>query len=334
MDDRGCNTMVVSTNHIWSFFKMIRLPNLIMVAATLFLMRYCIIDPMLNINGFELQLSNQGFFLLVLSIVCLTAGGYVINDYFDQKTDMVNHPETVIVGRLINRRWAMVFHIIFSGVAILAGIYLSFIIHVLYLSLLFIAGSGILWFYSTTYKRQLIIGNLVVSVATAMVPIMVLLFELPLLSSNFGGILDAMGLNANHLVGWILGFAMFAFIISLIREIVKDTEDFEGDQAYGMQTLPIVLGIRWTKIILYGLIAFFAFGLYYIYHFHLPYKIVLLYLIPLQLIPLLIVFFLLYKANSKTGYHRISIILKFMMASGILFSFVSRYLILNNYLIY
>ena len=158
--------------------------------------------------------------------------------------------------------------------------------------------------------------------------------DLPLLSSEFGGMLDAMGLNAHHMVGWILGFALFAFIISLIREIVKDTEDFEGDQAYGMQTLPIVLGIRWTKIILFGLILFFTFGLYYVYHYHLPYKMVLFYLIPLQLIPLIIVSVMIIKADSKTMYHHISLLLKFMMATGILFSFVSRYLILNNYLIY
>lgn len=305
-----------------------------MVTATLYLMRYCIIAPMLTVNRFDLQLNNIYFFLLALSLVCLTAGGYVINDYFDRKTDLVNRPETVIVGRIMNRRWAMVFHIFFNGLGILIGIFLSFKIHVQYLSMLFIAAGGVLWFYSTTYKKQLITGNLVVSVSTAMVPIMVLLFELPLLSRKYGSILDAMGLNVNQMVGWILGFALFGFIISLIREIVKDAEDFEGDQAYGMQTLPIVAGTRWTKIILYSLMAVFAFALYYIYHFHLRYCVTLIYISILQYLPLLVISFMLYHAHSKKVYHHISILLKFMMATGILFSFVSRYFILNEYIIF
>ena len=234
--------MVITAKQIGAFLRLIRFPNLLMVAVTQYLIRICIIGPMLHVNGFELQLGNADFFLLVLSTVLLTAGGYVINDYFDRKTDLVNHPDTVIVGLLIKRRWAIVFHIVFNAIAIISGFYLAFKIHAAYLSLLFFMGSGLLWFYSTTYKRQLIIGNFIVSVSTGMVPVLVLLFELPLLSDRYGSVLDAMGLNANVLVGWILGFAIFGFLISLIREIVKDTEDFEGDRAYGMQTLPIIIG--------------------------------------------------------------------------------------------
>ncbi|HJX70609.1 MAG TPA: UbiA family prenyltransferase, partial [Bacteroidales bacterium] len=175
---------------------------------------------MLRSNGFDLQMSNFDFFLLVLATVCLTAGGYIINDYFDRKADLVNRPGAVIVGLLIKSRWTMVFHIVFNSIGILSGLYLAFKIHAIYLGILFILGSGILWFYSTTYKKQLIIGNLIVSFSTGMVPVLVLLFELPLLSARYGSIIDAMGINANQLAGWILGFAIFGFLISLIREIV------------------------------------------------------------------------------------------------------------------
>ncbi len=325
--------MVMTARHIWAFFRLIRTPNLLMVVVTQYLMRICIIAPMLNSHGFNLQMESFDFFLLVLATVCLTAGGYVINDYFDRKTDLVNHPDTVVVGLLIKRRWAMIFHILFNSIGILIGLYLSFKIQALYLGVLFVLGSGILWFYSTTYKRQLIIGNLIVSFSTGMVPILVLLFELPLLSSRFGSIIDAMGINANQLAGWFLGFALFGFLISLIREIVKDTEDFEGDQAYGMQTLPIVIGTRWTKVVLYGLILMFAFGLFYVYHFHLDYPVTLIYILTLQVIPLLIIGVLLYKADSRKDYRNISILLKIMMVTGISFAFVARYFILNNYLI-
>ena len=325
--------MVIKAKHIWAFFRLIRTPNILMVVATQYLMRYCIIAPMMRSNGFDLQMSNFDFFLLVLATVCLTAGGYIINDYFDRKADLVNRPGEVIVGLLIKSRWTMVFHILFNSIGILSGIYLAFKIHALYLGILFILGSGILWFYSTTYKKQLIIGNLIVSFSTGMVPVLVLLFELPLLSARYGSIIDAMGINANQLAGWILGFAIFGFLISLIREIVKDAEDSEGDQAYGMQTLPIVVGTRWTKVILYGLILIFLSGLVYVYRFHLRYDITLLYLLIFQLLPLAVIAILLYKADSKKSYRNISAILKMMMLTGISFAFVARYFIVNHYLI-
>ncbi|MBN2213287.1 MAG: geranylgeranylglycerol-phosphate geranylgeranyltransferase [Bacteroidales bacterium] len=323
----------MKAKHIGAFFRLIRTPNILMVIATQCLMRYCIIAPMLKSNGFDLQMSNFDFFLLVVATVCLTAGGYVINDYFDRKADLINRPDTVIVGLLIKRRWVMVFHIVFNSIGILAGLYLAYKIQAIYLGILFILGSGILWFYSTTYKKQLIFGNLIVSFSTGMVPVLVLLFELPLLSSKYGSIIDAMGLNANQLAGWIAGFAIFGFLISLIREIVKDTQDFEGDQAYGMQTLPIVVGTRWTKVILYGLILIFAFGLIYVYYFHLRYSITLVYLIIFQLLPLIVIAFLLYKADSRKKYRNISSILKIMMLTGILFAFIARHFIVNHYLI-
>lgn len=325
--------MVIKVKHIWAFFRLIRIPNLLMVIITQYLMRLCIISPMLSSHGFKLQMSNFDFFLLVLATVCLTAGGYVINDYFDRKTDLLNRPNTVIVGLLIKRRWAMIFHILLNSIGILSGIYLSFKTNALYFGILFILGSGILWFYSTTYKRQFLIGNLIVSFSTGMVPVLVLLFELPLISKKYGSIIDAMGINPGVLAGWILGFALFGFFISLIREIVKDTEDFEGDQAYGMQTLPIVIGTKWTKVILFGLILIFISGLFYVYHFHLHYPVTLIYMLILQLLPLLIICLLLYRADSREDYRNISILLKMMMVTGILFAFVARYYILNNYLI-
>ncbi len=325
--------MVVKVKHIWAFFRLIRIPNLLMVALTQYLMRLCIIAPMLYSHGFELQMSRFDFFLLVLATVCLTAGGYVINDYFDRKTDLLNRPNAVIVGLLIKRRWAMIFHILFNSIGILSGIYLSFKINALYFGMLFILGSGILWFYSTTYKRQLLIGNFIVSFSTGMVPVLVLIFELPLLSQRYGSIIDAMGINPGELAGWILGFALFGFLISLIREIVKDTEDFEGDQAYGMQTLPIVIGIKWTKIMLFGLMLIFATGLFFVYHFHLHFTSTLAYILVLQLFPLIIICFLLYRADSRKHYRNISIILKMMMITGVSFAFVARYYIMNHYLI-
>ena len=87
------------------FLKLIRYQNLLIIAATQYMMRFLIIVPILAVNGFEPQLDHLHFFLLVFSSIAITAAGYVINDYFDMKTDLLNRPSTVIVGKQISRRW-------------------------------------------------------------------------------------------------------------------------------------------------------------------------------------------------------------------------------------
>lgn len=323
--------MVKQQLNIFPFFRLVRWQNLLMIVLTQYVMRYCIVSPMYVKNGLSLQINNLQFLLLVLSTVFITAAGYVINDYFDRKTDMLNHPDTVIVGKHIKRRLAMALHIVFNIIGVLSGFYLAYITGLSYLALIFIGVSGLLWFYSTTYKRQFLIGNIIVAFLTGMVPLLIILFEMPLLGKNYGHIPDAMGLDANTMIAWFAAFASFAFILTLIREIVKDTEDFEGDQAFGMQTLPIVAGIKWTKAILMALIAVTIVGTAYIYVLHLKNIIAFAYLFIFLIIPLAITFYLIFKASGKRDYHIISTILKLIMLMGILFAFVARYLILNIY---
>src|SRR6056297_1295618 len=99
---------------MYAYLKLVRYPNLIIIILTQYLMRWGIIEPMLEVNGFELQLDSFQFFLMVLSTVSLTAAGYVINDYFDTHTDLLNKPRQVLVGTLIHRRAAMFFHIVLN----------------------------------------------------------------------------------------------------------------------------------------------------------------------------------------------------------------------------
>ena len=77
-------------------------------------MRYCIISPFLQINNFSLQLDNLRFFLLVLTTILIAAAGYVINDYFDVRTDRINKPDKVIIDSGIHRRSAIFLHSIFT----------------------------------------------------------------------------------------------------------------------------------------------------------------------------------------------------------------------------
>lgn len=319
--------MVNRKNITAAFFRLIRYPNLLIIIVTMYLMRWAVIFPILKVNGFQLQFSDLQFFLLVLSTVFLSAGGYVINDYFDRKTDMVNRPETVIVGTIIKRRSAMAIHIVLNGLAIIIGFYLAYSIGLPNLGLIFIIISGILWFYSTTYKRQLLIGNLIVSILVALVPLIVLLFEVPLLNRAYGNILAGMGASFHYLTGWILGFSSFAFITTLTREIIKDVEDFEGDQAFGRQTLPVVIGVRLTKLIIIVLLFVTIIAVFYIYFIYLTDRITLWYMLITLIIPMILGVILTIKANNKKNYHLLSTLLKAIMLAGILYALVADYII-------
>ncbi|MBN2755712.1 MAG: geranylgeranylglycerol-phosphate geranylgeranyltransferase [Bacteroidales bacterium] len=295
-------------------------------------MRYAIIEPILKINNFELQLSNFNFFILVFSTVLLTAAGYVINDYFDTKTDILNRPDSVVVGRKIGRRTAMTIHLIFNIIAIIGGFYISYKIGLYQLGFIFFLVSGILWYYSTSYKRQFLIGNLIVAILTGLVPLMVILFEMPVLNKEYYEILLAKKANFNHVFFWVAGFSFFAFITTLIREIVKDMQDYEGDSAYGRNTLPIILGIFYTKLVVSILIILTLISLAYVYFkFLIGSDLTLWYIIIGEISPLLFISFKLITAKNKDDYKFISTLLKIIMLIGILYSLVEAYIFTYNF---
>ena len=321
-----------------AFLKLIRFQNLIIIAVTQYMMRFLIVVPILAINGFSPQLDPLHFFLLVFSSVSITAAGYVINDYFDLKTDLLNRPDTVIVGRKISRRWAMILHIILNSAGVLTGIYLSLYAGMPFFGVAYLMAAGLLWFYSTTYKRQFLIGNLIVSILTAVVPFVVVIFEVPMLNRAYGDILIANHMNFNNIIGWVGGFSFFAFLSTLIREIIKDEEDFQGDAEYGLNTLPIVLGIRATKITLVVLILFLIFCLGYIYATQLSRRpggerdlLTLFWFALFLILPLIYLVFRLIAASGKQDYHFCSNLTKVVMLAGILYS-VIFYLILHPYI--
>jgi len=321
-----------------AFLKLIRYQNLLIIAATQYMMRFLIIVPILAVNGFEPQLDHLHFFLLVFSSMAITAAGYVINDYFDMKTDLLNRPSTVIVGKKISRRWAMTLHIFLNSLGVFTGIYLSWHIGMLSFGLAYILAAGLLWFYSTTYKRQFLIGNLIVSIFTAIVPFIVVIFEVPLLNKAYSEILIARDMNFLNLIAWVGGFSFFAFLSTLIREIIKDVEDFEGDAAYGRNTLPIVLGIRTTKILIIILISFMVFALVYVYTTYLFRKpggeidlFSLLWFGLMLVLPFIYLIFRLIAARDKKDYHACSNLTKLIMLTGILYSLVF-YIIIHPYI--
>src|SRR5512136_1860052 len=148
-----------------TFLKLIRWPNLLIVALTMVMMRYAVIEPVISKiyvvitggTGGQIPLSLKypwsDFLILIIATLLITAGGYVINDYFDIKTDLINRGE-VIVGTKIPRRQAMMWHNILNIAGVLAGFYISWKSRFLWLGILFLIVSGLLYFYSASYKRQ------------------------------------------------------------------------------------------------------------------------------------------------------------------------------------
>jgi 4-hydroxybenzoate polyprenyltransferase len=319
-----------------AFLKLIRIQNLFIVAATQYAMRYLIIEPFLKVNNFELQLNNFHFLLLVLSTVLITAAGYVINDYFDARTDRLNKPSKVIIDKEIPRRWAIFWHTLLNIVGVAFGVYLSYYIDVPGLAVIFPIASGLLWFYSTNYKRQLIIGNLIVSALTAAVPLLVILFEMPLLNKAFGSIMISYNASFAYIFIWVAGFAFFAALTTLIREIVKDAEDFEGDSEYGMNTIPIHFGIITTKWIISGFSLLLILTLFYVLLKFIflsgasPDIISGIYFLLFLILPSILIIVKTFTAKEKGDYHFISQLTKILMLAGIMYAFVVRYIVLHQ----
>ncbi len=323
-----------------AFLALIRWQNLLMVVLTMLLIRYALLAPLvskigvilLKGSGEEIPMTLQfpwyDFLILVLSTVLITAGGYVINDYFDIKTDLINKGQ-VIVGTKIPRRKAIMWHSVLNITGVLLGFYISYKAGYIWFGSLFMIVSGLLYFYSASYKRQFLIGNIIVALLTAMVPMLVVFFEWPALYKYYS--LNAINLpKINFILYWVGGFALFAFLSNLTREVIKDIEDFEGDIAYGRNTIPVVIGILSAKILSICLIVITIALLYLTWHFFISDNITLIYISLTIVLPLLYVIYKLWKSSERKQLHSASSIMKIVMVTGMFYSVVVKIILTWN----
>lgn len=275
-----------------------------MIVLTQYLIRYTLTLPFLQSVG----LNNFQFFLLVLSTVLIAAAGYIINDYFDIQVDQLNDRK-VIIGQTIKRREAMAFHFILSGIGVILGFYLAWIIDTLSFGFINLFTASALWFYSTHFKRAYLSGNLLIS----------LLASLVLLIVAFYDIITSTDANAIQLFHILFGYAIFAFITTFIREIVKDLEDLEGDQKMGCQTFAIVSGIERAKRMVTTIslltIAAITWMLYTQFSSDLYSFLYVGFAIELPFIYFLLK---LQKAQSSADFHSLSTWIKIIMLTGTL----------------
>jgi 4-hydroxybenzoate polyprenyltransferase len=302
-----------------SFFRLIRWPNLLFIALTQCLFYCCVILPSLPATYYLLphKLTTQLFILLVVASVFIAAAGYIINDYFDINIDQVNKPGKMVVEKIIPRRWAILLHFVISTTGVAISLYVS--CKTTWIIVLANIGCTLLlWFYSTTFKKKLLSGNIIISALTAWT-VIVLYFAANTTYLNTlsqpSGIIFAM----KRIFKFAALYAGFAFIISLIREVIKDIEDMEGDAKYNCKTMPIEWGVPAAKVfagvwlvVLTGAIALVVF-----YMLLSGWWATALYCLVL-ILSLLWILRKLYRAQAAADYHAISSKIKLVMLAGIL----------------
>lgn len=312
-----------------SFIKLIRIQNLLVIAFTQYMVRWCLINPILNTRGLTLQLSELHFFLIVLATVMIAAAGYIINDYFDIRIDKVNKPERIQVGKGVKRRVAMGAHSIINIIAIAISFYVAYTIGLWKISIIyFICATG-LWFYSTTFKRQFFIGNIIIALFTGLVPFIVGVFELiPCYRVYLPCDPD---ISFKGIWIYILAISFFAFITTLIREIIKDIEDYEGDKEYGCDTLPIVIGKNYAKAVAisFAIITMGALGYIQYEFWQANDKLSTYYFTVALQVPLAFLIYKITNAYTKNEYRFAGNTAKVIMLFGISYLFLFAYL-LNN----
>jgi 4-hydroxybenzoate polyprenyltransferase len=261
-----------------AWLQLARYKNLLIVAATQWLLWYGVM-----VQVHPILLTPVHTALLVLSTVLIAAAGYIINDYFDLRIDALNRPQKLVLGPVIRPNRAIIAHFVLNIIALLLAGYLAYLLHRTYLAAIQLCSTVLLWYYSTHFKRQFIIGNVVVALLTALTLWLMCVYEPTLWPAHgFGALWQMQQHDMPFII--ICFVAYFAFFLTWIREIVKDMEDFKGDAAEGCKTLPIIWGLRNTKLFVLALQALVVLPLAYaalFFHNFTGYYILLCIVLPL-----------------------------------------------------
>ncbi|MBK9328670.1 MAG: geranylgeranylglycerol-phosphate geranylgeranyltransferase [Sphingobacteriales bacterium] len=299
-----------------NYLKLIRPLNLMMIVLTMYLFRICIVAATpYKFFYIEPVLSGTEFLLLVLTTIFIAAGGYVVNDIFDSDIDAVNRSHKVIVGESVSEDAAYKFYTILCGLGIACTLVLALLTKNYRLSSIPVVIMVLLNFYAHTFKKQLIVGNLIIALCTSFTVFIIALFEStdnPDMTANERYVHSGIAIAATV-------YGLFAFLTTFLREIVKDIEDQAGDEQYGCKSIPIVFGHTGAKISAFVIsILLLVLLASFVWFFPgLEKKNIAYFVLFLLIIPVFLINFLIFRAKYVRNYHLISNLIKVFMVIGI-----------------
>ncbi|MBS1765028.1 MAG: geranylgeranylglycerol-phosphate geranylgeranyltransferase [Bacteroidetes bacterium] len=302
------------------FFRLIRIGNLAMLALAQCLVYYMVVVPLLKVSEFTPSLYTWQFALIVLCTALITAGGYAINDFFDKDIDAANG-----IRKTPNiSPWAMkTIYFSFSLIAVAIGAYLTYGLKLRQFALIFLLTSALLYFYSASYKRLPLVGNFVVAFLSALAIFLPAFadyemqyafrdIKLPVVNERM--------YNLRLIIAITSAYSLFAFLMTFVREIIKDLEDMEGDRMYGCKTLPVVAGTKLAKYVAIFFL-FLIFILLVMIQIHFEWwsqTMAFFYQVAAIQLPLLALVIYLFLAKEKKQFHLASLLAKLTMLGGIL----------------
>ena len=235
--------------------RLIRIRTLLFAVFAMCAMRYCITLPMWEGVCFTVPVTNGQFLLFMVAVCCLISGAYAINDYFDVKPDRISGVRDVVVGRSVSRRATITLHTVLNVIAVAIACYLSFVSRVWWIALVFLFASGVLWGYSSIFRKHFRAGCLLVAFLAALIPLSVVVYEMAamreILKEEMQIDLDVVRILYG--IGFVV--AWMTFLNTLIYEINKDIYTLDGDRENRIKTFPIRYGLRSTRRLLRVLTA-------------------------------------------------------------------------------
>lgn len=313
----------------WLFIKLTRPLNLAIMAFTMLAIRYWLLAPFLSLPQLS-PLTRDGMFLvLMLSVIFIAAGGNVINDYFDVKGDTINKPNKVIVIHELDRRTAIYGHQTLTLVGLALALFYGWQTDMLTFCAIHVFAIISLWYYSNYFKKLPLVGNLLIAALVALVPLIIGVFELlPLIREKaevVNNYYQGTGYNATQyfkgLFFWVLGFAVFAFAATLIREIIKDLEDTKGDVSLDRKTLPLVIGEEPTKVVVSVLIVLFVGAFYLVEEWFLNDSFTFNYFSVFLTLPCLVTVIILWVNNIEKRFWWSSNLMKVVLLFGLVYTY-------------
>jgi 4-hydroxybenzoate polyprenyltransferase len=310
-----------------AWLQLIRWKNLVIIFFTQLMAWLCVILP-----ASPQTLSFPNFCLLSISTMLIAAAGYIINDYFDIRIDLVNRPDKVVLGKAIARKTAILPHAALNIIALgMAGYVAAQAHHYEWVALQ--AGCILLlWFYSTHFKRQLITGNMVVAMLAALTILVMIIYEPALRDVRVNALLRDKSTASSFPFYTLMGYAYFAFMLTWMREIVKDMEDLKGDALDGCTTMPVKFGLRhsswFVKALAFLVIAPLSVACLFLYQSNN--MLLAGYITIVVIAPLVVWILFLNKRADPEHYHNASRWLKIIMLPGIFALFIYHLQLLIN----